>query len=55
MGLKHILAVHKKARRLNLDANQWDVVSQLLPTLYDRPDQHRSAGETICGARENLY
>lgn len=37
VGLKHILEAYKKGRRLNLDPTQWEVIAELLPTLYGKP------------------
>ena len=37
VGLKHIRFAHKKAQQAGLDANQWQTISEILPTLYDEP------------------
>ena len=37
VGYKHIMAAYRKAREQGLDRTQWQTISDLLPTLYDRP------------------
>ena len=35
IGFKHIMNAYRKAKTMGLDATQWQVISELLPTLYD--------------------
>jgi len=37
IGMKHVLAAIGKARTQGLDNTRWNVVSPLLPELYDKP------------------
>lgn len=37
IGLGHVLEAYRKANRLNLDPTQWEVIGELLPTLYGKP------------------
>lgn len=37
VGMKHILAAYRKARKSGLDRTKWKTISDLLPNLYDKP------------------
>lgn len=51
VGMKHILAAYRKARKKGLDRTQWKTIGDLLPTLYDKPfsrgEQARSYVERV--------
>ena len=37
VGMKHIIEAYRKARKQGLDRTQWQTISDILPTLYDKP------------------
>jgi len=37
IGMTHVIEAYRKARRDGLDRTQWKTISDILPTLYDKP------------------